>query len=798
MTGDLRYALRHLSRSPAFTAAVIATLALGIGANVAMFSVADAVLLRPLPFPDADRLVVIWDQLTKIGVLQLQVSLENFEVYRSDTSLFDAAAIFREEDRNLTGAGAAERVSVVSAMPALFDMVGARLAFGRKFSAQEGAGSAILSYPLFIRRFGSNPAIVGQTIRLDDRAYTVAGVMAPDFDFSLRPASADVWTPLPPVTDRGSRFGVLARMRPGIGIEAARASVMAAATHIENMRHPYRGPNGEDPGYRATVVSLHDQLLGDLRKGTLMLMSAVALVLLIACVNVANLLLARAAARQGEMAVRRSLGATGTRLVRQSMVESALLATLGGIAGLVVSGWAVSLVRALSPIDVPGIARIGIDARAMIFALAISAVVCVLFGVAPALAAVRMSGGLRGSRATRRPARLLVTVEVALSLFLLIGAGLLLKSFTRLRHIDPGFEATHLLTMQLQLSGTRYQEPHRRIAFFSGLQERLAALPGVVSASMVSRLPVARAGLNTRSGNPFSIEGRPWNPNGSIPQIAHTQTAGPGYFRTFGIPLLSGRDFSGSDTMDAPHVALINETLARGFFPRGDAIGQRILLGAPQPGARWMTIIGIIADLKSGAIDEAPMPQFYTPLAQDAPASMVLTLRTAGDPMRLAREAASMVRSIDPDQPVYNVSTMERRVEEAFARPRFQTVLLSLFAGAALFLAAVGIYGVMAHAAVQRTREIGIRMALGADARRMITAVLAEALQPVTFGMALGIAGAAALARLLAGMLFEVQPRDPAMFAAAAAVLAAVAAAACFIPARRAALLNPAAALRQD
>jgi putative ABC transport system permease protein len=797
---DLRYALRQLRRSPGFTAAAILTLALGIGANTAIFSVADAMLLRPLPYPHADRLVMVWDQLLKIGVRELPVSATNFEAYRADSRIFEQSAIYRQDERNLTGAGNAARVPVISSTSGLFQMLGARTAIGRGFEPEDWRADrnsvVILSHALFTRRFSANRAIIGQTIRLDDRVYTVIGVLAAGFTFG---DSTDVWMPLPPVAEpQAWQFRMLARMRPGVTLQAAQASVTAASKHLEETIHPYRGPNGEDPGYQASVISLHDQLLGGYRTGTIILLSAVALVLLIACVNVANLLLVRATGREKEIAVRRALGASGARLVRQWMTEAGLLAMLGGAAGLLMSRWGVSLLRALGPTDLPEIARIGIDGRALEFTVGICCLVCLLFGLAPALTVTRVSWGMRGSRPRRRMAGVLVAAEVALALVLLVGAGLLMKSFARLRAIDPGFRPDHLLTMQVQLSGPKYAQAPRKTEFFSELRERLATLPGVTSASAVGRLPVAPVGADTGGGNPFSIEGRAWNPNGPVPQIAHTTMVGLDYFRTMGIPLLAGRVFTAADSVPAPAVAVINQTLARGFFPRGDAIGKRILLGAPQPGAKWMTIVGVVGDLKSGALDQGPIPQFYSPLEQDDPWRMAVVLRTANNPLDMAREASGVVRLLDPDVPVSDISTMELHMEKSVGQPRFQTVLLAFFAAAALFLAAVGIYGVVAHMTLQRTKEIGIRMALGADARRVVTTVLADGLRPVAVGVVLGFAGAAALARFLASVLYQVTPHDPVTFACAVFVLAAVAAAACLAPARRATLVDPLDALREE
>jgi len=807
MLADVRYALRQFARAPGFAVVAILTLALGIGANTAVFSVADAVLLRPLPYPDADRLVMIWDQLWKVGVRELPVSAATFDAYaaasRADGRAFEAVAAFKEEDRNLTGAGYAERVAATSASSGLFDMLGARTAIGRSFTAEDWQPAhnhvAVLGYSLYARRFGANPSILGQTVRLDNAAYTVVGVMAREFSFSLRTGAVDIWTPLPPIDDRGKwQFRMLARMRPGIGVEGAQASVTAAAANVERTMHPYRGPNGEDGGYHALVVPLRNQLLGDFRTGALILLCAVALVLLIACANVANLLLARGAAREKEIAVRRALGASNAALVRQSMSEAGVLAALGGAAGMVVGFWGVALLRAVGRTDLPEAARIAIDGRALLFIFGISCLVCLLFGSVPSLAVTRLNWTLRGSRSRGRTSAVLVAGEVALALMLLIGAGLLLESFARLRQIDPGFRSDHLLTMQIQLSGPRYAQPRGRVTFFADLRERLARVPGIVSASTVSRLPVAKVGLDTRSGNPFSIDGRPWNPNSPAPQIAHTQTVGLDYFRTMGVPVRAGRVFSQGDGLDAPLVAVINETLARRFFPNGEAIGRHLLLGAPEPGARWMVIVGVIADLRSGALGDRPMPQFYTPQAQEAPFAMSVVVRTAGDPLQLVREVSSVVRMLDPDVPVYQIGTMEQHLSEAVGQPRFQSVLLALFAATALFLAAVGIYGTVAHAASQRTKEIGIRMALGADARRVAATVLAEGLRPVAAGILLGLAGAMALARLVSSVLYEVAPRDPVAFTWAVALLALTAAVACLGPARRAALADPQVALREE
>jgi predicted permease len=740
---------------------------------------------------------MVWNELSKIGVRQMSLSVADFDAFRADDRIFESTAAFIEQDRNLVASGNAERLSTISATPGLLEMLGAGAAVGRRFTDHEAA--AMISYSLFVRRFAANPAAIGQPIRLDDRVYNLVGVLPRDFEFSLRAGGVDVWTPLPPIEDRRrAQLRMLALMRPGIRVEAAQASVAAMAKRLEETVHPYEGPNGEDGGYRANVVSLHDQLLREFRTGTLILVSAVALVLLIACVNVANLLLARTAAREKEIAIRRALGASRLRLVRQWLTEAGLLTLLGGAAGLLWSLWGVELLKAISPAELPGIARIAVNGRALLFTFTLSATVCVLFSLAPSLSAARMTGSLRGPSRKWRISSVLVAAEVAFALLLLVGSGLLLKSFAQLKKIDPGVRTDHLLTMRVRLSGARYEKTLDRIRFYSELEGRLAQLPGVLSVSSTDRLPVFTVGADTRSGNPFSIDGSPWNPNAAARQIAHTGTVGADYFRTMGIPLLSGRTFSRADTLDTPRVAVINQTLARGFFPQGDAIGRQILLGAPEPGARWLTIVGVIGDVRTGALDLPPMPQFYAPDTQDASSGMFVVLRTAADPLTMTRAAAAVVRQLDPEVSPDRIGTMQEHVDRTVGQPRFRTVLLLFFGASALFLAAVGIYGVVAHAVLQRTNEIGIRMALGANAGRIAVAVLADGLRPVAAGIVLGFAGTVALARFLSSVLYQVTPGDPAALCGAAFVLIAVAAIACLGPARRASHVDPMVALRYE
>ena len=774
----MKHEIRSLLRSPGFTFATVLTLALGVGATTAIFSVADAVLLRPLPYPKSEQLVIVRDELSKMGVHYNDVSYDTFEAYQQNPS-FDAAAAFTQEDRNLIGLRNAERVSVISSTPALFEMLGAGTTVGRLFGNQD-SNSAVIGYSLFLR----NAHLVGSSIQLDGQLYTIVGVMRPSFKFK----DAEVWIPLPTMKDpRVWQFHMLARMRPGIGIAAARASIAETAKRVEQTVRPYRGPSGEDGGYRASVLSLRSQLLGDFRTGSLLLLAASGLLLLIACVNVANLLLARAAGRAKETAIRKALGASGIRLARQWLTEAALLTTIGGAAGLILSYWGIWLLKLLTPAELPGAASVGINGRVLLFTLITSGMVCLALSLAPSIV----------TRRSRRMANSLVVAEVAIAITLLIGCGLLAKSFERLRQIDPGVRTENVLTMQIQLSGAGYEEARKRIRFFSDLQDRLSRLPGVVSASEVNMLPVYTVGVDTRNGNPFSTDAHTFNPSAATKQMAHTMSVGTDYFRTMDIAMLKGRDFSRTD--QAP-VAIVNQTLEREFFPLG-AMGRRILFGAPALGAanRWMTIIGVVGNVRNGALDLPAPPQLFMPEMQDPDGrTFTVVLHTAGDASAMGRSALAVVRQLDPEQPVSHVVTMREHVSETMGQPRFRAMLISLFALMALFLAAIGIYGVVAHAVTQRTKEIGIRSALGADAARITATVLTDGMKPIAIGMAAGIFSSALLTRLLASILYEVKPNDSATFGWSIVLIAVIGAAACLAPALAASRVDPIIALRVD
>jgi putative ABC transport system permease protein len=809
MNSILATGYRLLATSSVFSAAAILTLALGIGANTAIFSVVDAVLLRPLPYPDSNRLVMVWDKLTKYNLPRKSPEYHTADAYRHLDNIFDSTGGIYWYDTTLSVNAASERVSLMTVSPQIFEMLAPRAVAGRIFAPEEYRTAAdptvILGSSLFERLFGGDPSILGKSINVGGRSRRVIGVMSPDFDFSMTSADVDLWIPVALDTRQswGNATRMLARLKPGVSLPAAQSALSAAAKHVDETEHPYMGPHGEDAGYGVTVVTLRDQFLGQYRTVTLLLLGAVAVVLLIACVNVANLLLVRAVSREKETIVRRALGATTARLMAQWMTESAILALLGGVLGSIAAVWGVKLLVRLSPAAANamnastqkignGIATISVDARALAFTLAISCIVCVLFGLAPALASARMSWGTRGTtRHSRRAASILVMAEVALAVMLMISAGLLLKSFSRLTSVNPGFNPSHLLTLRADITHQTTQP--QRVEFFEALREKLAALPGITSAA-VGPPPVRGGGINAGSGDPFGIKGKSYD---AANQFASLTSVGLDYFKTFEIPLRAGRAFTAADFAgEMPSVVMVNENLARTFYPEG-AVGQQI--GVPPPCRDtkcdfiWMTIVGVAGDVKTRSLDMASTPQLYVPQGAGG-----LILRTSGDPLSMAGTVAKVIRSIDPDMPVYDVRTMEDRISETVGQPKFQSMIVAFFAFAALFLASIGIFGVVAHSTAQRTQEIGIRMALGANGTQVIETVMLDGLRPVLVGVVLGLGGALALSRIFSSLLFNVAATDPSTFLLAALLLTLVAIAACLGPARRATRVDPIIALRVE
>ncbi len=799
---DVRYAFRSLRKSPGFAAAAIATLALGIGANAAVFSLVRGVLLRPLPFPEPERLVAIAESNREKGWGTITASPPNFFDWQSESRSFSAMGAYTTTAATLTGRGEPEQLNATVATAGFFPALAVAPQLGRAFGEAEtvrgNERAVVLSHGLWMRRFGGDPGIVGGAIQLDGEPHTVLGVMPPGFRFPED--GADLWAPLafgPELsTQRGAHYlNVVARRRSDAPLGEARAEIRSIADRLR-ARYPR-----SNEGYTAVVTPLSETLVGDVRPALLILLAAVGLVTLIACANVANLLLIRASRRGAEMAIRTALGAGRLRLARQLLTESLVLALAGAAAGLALASGSLDLVLRLAPANVPRLSEVRIDAGVLAFTAAWTLAAAVVFGLAPALSAVR-SGPMRGLRATGADAasgrgavrlrRVLVAGQVAIALVLLVGAGLLVKSLTRLSAVDPGFRAENVLAFDVTLPEKRYPDEARQAQFTELLLARMRALPGTRSAGAVFGLPLT--GMSFSSS--MRIDGAP---EGSDEPSAQLRVASADYFRTLGIPLLAGRIFGPEDRSGAPHAILVSASGAKKLWPQGNALGRRVRFGA-RPGETRIEgeIVGIVGDVRDDELGVGPVPEFYASLAQAPTSFFHVAIRTAGPPGRLADAVRSEVRRLDPDLVVNGLSSLGEIVSRSVARPRFTARLLLLFAGMALALSAVGIYGVIAFAVAQRTREIGIRMALGADRVEVRRLVLADGMRLVLGGLVVGVAGALGASRLLTGLLFEVQPADPATHAGVSLILIAVALAACWIPARRASRVEPMAALRSE
>jgi putative ABC transport system permease protein len=801
---NIYYSVRSLRRTPGFTLPAVLTLALGIGANTAVFSVVDAVVLRPLPYRDSGRLVMVWDQLIKLGLDQFPASFANYYDYRKENQVFEDVAAFSYSDLNLEASADAvpERLEAMPISANLFSLLDVNPALGQAFNADQnepGRGDAvILSHRLWHGRYGADSGIIGRTMRMSGQTYRVQGVMPAGFEFTVRSGSTpDVWIPLAlpnsPSRQDGS-LQLIARLKPGVSIVQAQANMTAIAARIETAYHPYNGPHGEQSGYRVSLLNLREQLFGGFRMSVLMLAGAVVFVLLIACANVANLLLARGEKRRRDFAVRTALGATRSQLLGELGAESLVLAFFGGCLGIVLARWGIAALPALS--GLPTQAGIAIDLRVLSFTVLISVLTGLLFGLAPSLGTLKLTGGRTVvGTAGRRFRNGLVAVEVALSVILLVGAGLLLKSFTKLQRVDPGFDPRNILSMRLTLSNLRYPDASSRRAFFDRLAERLKSIPGVEVSGLANQLPLSGGG---RGGDPFSIEGRAYDPSSRVPQVASQYVVSASYFNTMRIPLRSGRFLDERDGRDAQRVAVINETMARGFWPGGDAISKHIVPGAPRPGVAWLTIVGVVADVHNAGLRVGPIPQIYTPFTQGPSSSMFVVLRTAVDPMTVALAARREIGGVDPEQAAFEVRTMEQRISGSIERDRFQTLLLSIFALAALALAAIGIYGVLEHTVSQRIPEIGLRMAMGAQPRDVLRLIVTQGMTPAICGLGIGLVVTLGLGRVLRALLFDVTPGDPITFATVAIFFALVSLVACIVPARQAMRVDPMTALRWD
>ena len=801
---DIRYGLRMLLKKPGFTAVAVIALALGIGANSAIFSVVNTVLLRPLPFNEAERLVRVYVTDAKRGIRRYPTSYLNFADWREQNRVFEHLAAYSSASATLAGGDIPELAEGVGSSADLFSVLGAQPALGRVFTRDEerpgGSHVVVLSHGLWQRRFGSDPKIIGQQILFDGESTTVIGVMPPGFSFPLDQAQTEFWIPLDPKTqlnaERGANYlGVIGRLKPGASVQQAQAEMEAIARRLEQ-EYPQK-----NTGRSVNLVSMYEDVVGEIRPALLVLLGAVSFVLLIACANVANLLLARAASREKEMAIRTALGASRWRVMRQLLTESLLLSLLGGSLGLLLALWGIDLLSAAIPDNIPRVKEIGLDLRVLGFTMGVSILTGLMFGLAPALRASQtdlnesLKEGGRGSTEGLRRNRtrsLLVISEVALSLVLLIGAGLLIKSFAYLREIKPGFNPHNVLTASVSLPIVKYPEEQQQATFFQQTLERAAALPGVQSVAVVDPLPM--------SGNLamtiFKIEGRP--PLAPGEQLAaNSRAISADYLRAMGIPLLKGRALTERDSKDAPKVMLINETLAQRFFPGEDPIGKRVTPTiAPDFTAE---IVGIVGDAKHRSLDKEAGPEYYVSYLQAPSSYMSLVARTeVSDPTQLISALRGAVLQVDKDQPLSEIRTMEQLLANSVAKQRFNMFLLGIFAAVALLLAAVGIFGVMNYSVTRRTHEIGIRIALGAQSRDVLKLVMGQGMILTVIGVALGLAGAFAATRVMSSLLYGVSVTDPVTFTGVSLLLAGVALLACYLPARRATKVDPMIALRYE
>lgn len=799
---DLRYALRLFLKTPGLTCAAVLALALGIGANTAIFSVVNAVLLRPLPFSAADRLVNVQETARRATVERRAVSYPNFEDWRRETRGFLEIAAVSDDGFTLSAANGSERLNGEMVSSSYFRTLGVEAERGRTFTASEDApgqsGVVVLSHNLWRRRFEADPAAMGRLLTLNQRPFTVVGIMPARFRGLSD--TAEIWVPMAGFADpqvlarRGSRWhGVVARLRPGVSIEQAQAEMSAIARRLEEAYPDVNRNRG------AVVIPLREQLFGDLRRALLVLLGAVCCVLLIACANVANLMLARASGRRKELAIRAAVGAERGRLIRQLLTESVVLALLGGTIGILLAIWGIDLLIALNPVTLPEFVRIGIDARVLFFTAAVSLASGVAFGIIPALVASApdlhdtlkdTSRRTAGDAGGMRLRSLLVVSEVALALMLLVGAGLLMKSLQRIYTLDPGFVPQGALTMRVVVPEGRYAGPKAAL-FARELVEKLEALPGVERAALGTNVPLD----GNSSANVATIEGRELSgPDDEIRVYVHRIT--PGFFGTLGTPLAAGRDFTTDDSDPTrTGVVVISQTMARRHWPDAVPIGRRLKLRND-----LFTIVGVAGDVKYRDLLENPSadPDIYFPLFRTPDLSFSLLLRATSDPSQLASSVHQQVQRLDPEVPVFDVATVTELVSNQTARARFSALLLSIFASAALVLAVVGIYGVMAYSVSQQTHQIGVRMALGAQARDVLQLVVGRGLFVVAAGVGLGLVGAFALTRVLAGLLYGVTTTDPATFVAVAALLGLVAMLACYLPARRATKIDPILALRGE
>jgi putative ABC transport system permease protein len=802
---DLRYGARMLRKQPGFTLIAVLTLSLGIGANTAIFSVVNSVLLRPLPYADAERLVIVWEKMRQNE--QNTISPANFFGWHEQQDVFAGLAAFNDTRNSLSGDGTPEEIVGQIATDNLFSVLGVNALLGRTFAPEDSQPGqhtvVVLSYGLWQRRFGGDPNVIGRKVILNAVDHTVIGVMPPDFKWHVRKNSqtghaAELWTPWAMSSQlrqhRGRFIGAVARLKPGVTLQQARAGMDAIASRLAE-QHPQF-----NRGAGINLVPLRKQFAGEIRLALLVLMGAVGFVLLIACANVANLLLARAAARQKEIAVRAALGASRGRVVRQLLTESLLLGAIGGAIGLLLAWWGTTALVQLSPPELGDFQQIEISAFVLGFTLIVALLTGVIFGLAPAFEASKIKLGetlkeagrnLAGNPRSQRLRSALVVAEIALALVLLVGAGLLIRSFLRLQNVDAGFNARNVVTMRVALPVSRYDGDEKRINFFAQALERMQSLPGVEAVGAINFTPFLGLGSNTG----FDIEGRS--------KASPDQAAGgtgvcvtdQNFFRALQIPLKYGRLFTEQEVREQRNVVVINEALARKYFPNEDPLGKRIKIMMRPPHA-LTEIIGVVGDVKHTQLDRAAEPMSYWPIAQLPYPFMTFVLRTRGDATGILAAVRNVIQTLDPQQPVGEVRTLDNLVGNSIARQRFNTLLLGVFALVALLLSAIGVYGVMSYSVAARTHEIGIRTALGATASDILRLMLKRGMTLALLGVGFGLLAAFALTRLIATLLFGVSANDPLTFVGVALLLALVALMSCWIPVRRATKVDPMAALR--
>ncbi|HEY3040830.1 MAG TPA: ABC transporter permease [Pyrinomonadaceae bacterium] len=800
---DLRFSIRSILKRPALTIIAIVTLAIGIGANSAIFSLVNALLLKPLPFADPDRIVALWDKVPSRGVERNEVAVANYLDWRAQNKTLEQLGIYRWWSTNLTGADSPERVQGFQVTPNFLDIVGVQPLLGRGFSPEEDQPGkdavALLTYSLWQRRFGADQNIVNKTISTNGVTRTVIGVMPPDFNY---PKGAEIYAPLAIMPElarsRGSHAYLgIGRLKSGVSLQGAQAEFDTIARQLEKQ---YPETN---TGRGVVIYPILEDTVRMYSTALWVMMGAVGFVLLIGCANVANLMLARASGRQREIALRTALGASRWRIVRQLLTESVLLGLAGGALGVLIAYWSVDLIRSANPGEAArfaaGWSHLGINLPVLTFTLLLSVLSGVLFGLAPAwqlsrsdLNSALKEGARQATSSSHRLRGLLVVSEVALSLMLLVSAGLLIRSFLQLVKTNPGFNSDNLLTMNLVLPAAKYKDEPQRAVFYSELLRRVTELPGIASAAAINHLPLG----GSNSSTSFLVEGLAEPPRGQE-FLGRYRVCTPNYFETMGIAVLKGRGFTEQDKAGSQAVVVVNETLARKYWPNTDPIGKRMRYTGPLQENPWMQVVGVVQDVKH----EMTLPiteDFYVPHAQDAWSSMVLVAKTKVEPAAMAAPIRQQVLALDKDQPVFDVHTMREVRAISLALYSFSSVMLSIFAGVALLLAAIGIYGVMFYAVMQRTQEIGIRMALGARALDVLKLVVKNGMSLALIGVVAGLAGAYALTRLLASLLFGVTPTDIVTFSTVTLGLLLVALLACYIPARRATKVDPLVALRYE